>query len=345
LKIPKLELHDFRHPALKMSIPKPAHPTDATMPSEKHKSKSSKKDKSSHGEKKRKRDHGDDSQKKSKKPKSDKRHRSKSQSIMPQIPNEISPFHIQTCSLYLPLAPLSQKTPVEGLCAEHVSPLILTYYPPFAGVILSYSNPRLSEKPFGNDGSSTLLQNIDEYATSWCWVTAEFLLFKPDKGAWIEGYVNLQNEGHLGIVCWNLFNASIERKRLPDDWKWVGIEDQGGEEVDDMGETYAEHGIGYWEDGNGKKIEGTVKFRVTEIESNHDKERGFLSIAGTMLNEEAEAEITQMELERKVGRDDAGRRLGGLGAIGATMLGVIPESDLMDVGTTEAPKKKRKTAP
>lgn len=325
-----------------MSIATPSQTSSATMPSEKHKSNSSKKDKSSHGEKKRKRDHGEDTEKsKSKKQKSDKKHRSRSQSLIPQIPEEISPFHMQSCSLYLPLAPLSQKTPIEGLCAEHVSPLILTYYPPFAGVILSYSNPRISEKPFGNDGETTLLHNIDEYATSWTWLTAEFLLFKPDKGAWIEGYVNLQNEGHLGIVCWNLFNASIERKRLPDNWKWVGVEDQGGEEVEGMGETYAEHGVGYWADGEGKKVEGTIKFQVREIESNHDKERGFLSIAGTMLDEKAEAEMTQTELERKVGRDGAGRRLGGLGAIGATLLGVTAEPDLMDVDPV--PKKKWRT--
>ena len=111
-----------------------------------------------------------------------------------------------------------------------------------------------------------------------------------------------------------------------------------------MGESYAEHGIGYWADRAGKKVEGIIKFRVTEIESNHDKERGFLSIAGTMLDETAEAELTQMGRERVIGRDEAGRRLGGLGAIGATPLGVIPETDLMDMVPTPAPKKERKTA-
>lgn len=323
-----------------MSIATPSSPTDPSMSVTKHKSKSSKKDKSSHGEKKRKRDHGDDSQNsKSKKHKSEQKHRSESQSLISRIPDEISPFHMQTSSLYLPLAPVSYRTPLEGICAEHISPLILTYYPPFAGVILSYSNPRLSEKPFGNDGSSVLLKQIDEYGVSWGWVTAEFLLFKPDKGAWIEGYVNLQNEGHLGIVCWNLFNASIERKRLPEDWKWVGVEDQGGEEAEGMGESYAEHGVGYWVNGEGDKVDGMVKFRVREIESNHDKERGFLTIAGTMLDEKTEAELTLTELAKAVGRDDAGRRLGGLGAIGATSLGVSIEPDLMDMDN--GPKKHR----
>jgi DNA-directed RNA polymerase I subunit RPA43 len=307
--------------------------TAATMGSEKHKSKSDKKHKSSHGEKKRKRDHGEEGHKsKSKKHKSDK---ANGQSSALETPSTASPFHVQTSSLYLPLAPVSQKYPLEGMCAEHISPLILTYYPPFNGVVLSYSNPRLSEKPFGNDGEEVLLKNIDEYAVSWSWVTAEFLLFKPEKGAWLEGYINLQNEGHLGLVCWNLFNASIERKRLPPDWKWMDVSEMQNEEEDEArGETYAEEGIGYYVDGEGKKIEGMVKFRVKEIESSHDRERGFLSIEGTMLSEEAEEELLESEKNgTNNSKDSAGRRLGGSKALGATSLGVTVEPDLMDVDT------------
>jgi DNA-directed RNA polymerase I subunit RPA43 len=311
-----------------MSIESPA----ASMASEKHKSKLDKKHNSSHGEKKRKRDHGEERHKsKSKKHKSDK---ASGQSSTLDTPPTASPFHMQTSSLYLPLAPVSQKYPLEGMCAEHISPLILTYYPPFNGVVLSYSNPRLSEKPFGNDGEEVLLKNIDEYAVSWSWVTAEFLLFKPEKGAWLEGYINLQNEGHLGLVCWNLFNASIERKRLPPDWKWVDVSEMENEEADqeEGGKTYADDGIGYYVDGEGKKIEGMVKFRVKEIESSHDRERGFLSIEGTMLSEEAEEELLESERDgMNNSKDSAGRRLGGSKALGATSLGVTVEPDMMDM--------------
>lgn len=304
-----------------------ATPT-SVMGSEKHKSKSEKKHKSTtHGEKKRKRDHKEDGghKSKSKKHKSDK---PTTASIL-EVPENVSPFHMQTSSLFLPLAPVSQKTPLEGLCAEHLSPLILTYYPPLAGVLLSYHNVRLSEKPFGNDGEEdVLLQNIDEYAVSWAWVTAEFLLFKPEKGAWLEGYVNLSNEGHLGIVCWNLFNASIERKRLPSDWKWVGVQER--EEGDGEEEVYAEEGAGHYVDGEGKKVEDMVKFRVREIESSHDRERGFLSIEGTMLSEDAEHEMVESESGLVANRDHAGRRLGGSKALGATSLAVPVEEDMMD---------------
>ena len=150
----------------------------------------------------------------------------------------------------------------------------------------------------------------------------------------MEGYVNLQNEGHLGLVCWNLFNASIERKRLPEDWKWVGVEDQerghgGGE----LGEAYAEDGMGYFVDGEGKKVDGMVRFRVRDIETDTDREKGFVSLAGTMLDLGAERELVEIEQTRtKGGKDSAGKRLGGLKALGATRLGVPAEPENDDTG-------------
>ena len=148
----------------------------------------------------------------------------------------------------------------------------------------------------------------------------------------MEGYVNLQNEGHLGLVCWNLFNASIERKRLPSDWKWKDVSD-AREGWEGVGETYAEEGMGYYVDGEGKKIEGMVKFRVREIESSHDRERGFLSIEGTMLSEAAESKLVEGEKEGvESNRDTAGRRLGGSQGLGATSLGIPVEPDAMEVG-------------
>lgn len=304
-------------------------------------STSLKKHKSSDSEKKRKRPSEEESssQKKSKKHRSEKKNRSQKEPTpsqpptrsIPQDPLLLSPFHLQTASLYLPLAPISQRHPLEGLCAEHISPLLLTYYPPLHGVILSYSNARISNEPFQNpEPNGTLLKSIDEYATSWAWVTADFVLFKPERDGWLEGYVNLQNEGHLGIVCWNLFNASIESSRLPRDWKWVGIE--GGAEIENEstsnGANYAEDGIGYYVDGSGKKIEETIRFRIKDIEASHDRERGFLSIAGTMLGDKEEAELQQRErTNNKNGKTDAGKRLGGMRALGATNLGVPREPD------------------
>lgn len=311
----------------------------SVMESSPLKHKSEKEHKSKDG-KKRKRDHKDGEDSRRHKSKKHRKHESNeepsSNSAVADSENAShSPFHIQTSSIYLPLAPISQRQPLDGMCAEHLSPLILTYYPPLGGVILSYSNPRISERPFEDDGDHILLQCVDEYGAAFAWVTAEFLIFKPQRGGWLEGYINLQNEGHLGLVCWNLFNASIERRRLPRDWKWVGVEGAArtNKTLNDLGQ-YAEEGMGYFLDGEGNKIEGTVKFRVTDIESSHDRERGFLSIEGTILDEAAEKEVLERDyLSRLNSKDITGRRLGGSRALGATSLGVPaePNADDMDV--------------
>ncbi|RDL38951.1 uncharacterized protein BP5553_03291 [Venustampulla echinocandica] len=315
------------------------------------------KDRASHDEKKRKREPKEDgikSKSKAKKHKSshaEKEHKSKSKK--PESGNMVSqssatytekscpgsPFHLQTSTLYLPLAPVSQKFPLEGLCAEHLSPLLLSYYPPLGGVLLSYNNVRFSPHEFGDDGSKVVaLETFDEYPVCWAWVTAEFLLFKPENGIWLEGYVNFQNEGHIGIVCWNMFNASIERKRLPEDWKWVGVEDmENGEHTEEVSEKYSDW-AGYYVDGSGTKIEGVVKFRVKDVDMSHDrdKERGFLSIEGTMLDEDAEHILlaTEEGSYRGRDRDPTIKRLLGPKGLGATSLGAgIPaEPDSMGGG-------------
>src|SRR5450432_1640489 len=114
------------------------------------KHKSARKHKSKEGKKrKRDREDGDDSaRRKSKKHRTHKAIEELSSNIAAKEPERLadSPFHTQTSSIYLPLAPISQRQPLEGICAEHLSPLILTYYPQLSGVILSYSQPRMSEQ-------------------------------------------------------------------------------------------------------------------------------------------------------------------------------------------------------
>jgi DNA-directed RNA polymerase I subunit RPA43 len=216
---------------------------------------------------------------------------------------ESSPFCQETHSLYLPISPITQLHPLAGVCAEHLSPLILTYHPPFHAVILSYTNVRFTESPGeaaeGEEGI-ILAQSVNEYAVSYAWVTADFLLFKPRRGIYIEGWINLQNEGHIGLVCWNLFNASIERKRLPGDWKWKGAGlgpgrtrlKSGGDQNEELDAVDDEEPAetGHFEKGDGSRVEGAIVFKVLDVETSPttDKDRAFLNIVGSLTDEEAE---------------------------------------------------------
>ncbi|KAL8808188.1 MAG: hypothetical protein Q9182_000252 [Xanthomendoza sp. 2 TL-2023] len=246
----------------------------------------------------------------------------------PSTPHEGSSFHHQTVSLYLPLPPISQNHPLQGLCAEHLSPLILTYYPPLRGVLLSFSNVRLStdsQQRASGGAELTLARAIDEYAAPHIWVIADFLVFRPQRGNAIEGWVNLQNEGNIGLVCWNFFNATIERKRLPKDWKWIpGGLDLGGpkkrkkklkgsERSDpmdiDQDEVYSHLNEvndieGHFEDGEGRRVQGLIHFTVKDVESSRSSggDNGYLSIEGTLLEELEERDLRESEIKKEISR-------------------------------------------
>ncbi|RHZ53383.1 DNA-directed RNA polymerase I subunit RPA43 [Aspergillus thermomutatus] len=272
-----------------------------------------------------------------------------------------SPYVLTTATLYLPLSPISISPThaLASLLAEHLSPLLLTYYPPLQGVILAYSNASISsEPPTASSPSSdpqdnpqplTLAKTADEYGVLYVYLTATFLVFRPQRGQILEGWVNVQSEGFLGAVVLNLFSVGIERKRLPTNWKWVppGEEEEDGSnsgekpkkkvfsstEDDDSSEPSSdfnpekEHfkpialasdanpfsetmesnngpaeddeaaAEGYFQSVSGHRVRGTVRFRVVDIDviPGSDRERGFLSIEGTMLSPEEEARVVEDE--------------------------------------------------
>lgn len=249
-----------------------------------------------------------------------------------------TPFVRATGSLLLPLAPQAYSYPLQGLCAEHLSPLLLTYYPPLQGIVLSYSSPRISERPHPepsylapSDADAqplVLARTVDEYAAPLVWLTADFLLLRPKRGTYLAGAVRVQNPSWLGLVCWNYFSAGIPKRRLPPSWKWVegqagGALKQENGDVDEeleyaqeeVGEAAADVDTedleGYWVDGEGKKVQGIIEFRLRDFESlpTTEREKGFTSLGGTLLSEEedrkADAELKEQE---KAKNKDKGKR-------------------------------------
>ncbi|KAF2483560.1 hypothetical protein BDY17DRAFT_150062 [Neohortaea acidophila] len=201
-----------------------------------------------------------------------------------------SPFVKQTTSFYLPLSPCAHDFPLEGLCAEHISPHLLTYYPPLSGVLLSYSNARISEHPTEAVQSKSrnpqpkevLGRSINEYAVTFVWLTADFVIFRPRKGCWIEGEVSLHNPTLLGLMCQNYFNAVVEKENLPADWEWSGDKEEAGKERKKSPEL--ENEDERWLDGAGNEVTGKIAFRVVDFEATPgaDGAGGTISIIGTL---------------------------------------------------------------
>lgn len=317
--------------------------------------------------KKRKHETGDhDKKKKKKKEKKDKDSKSKARggSTGPD-----SPYTLTTATLYVPLSPISISPThaLASLLAEHLSPLLLTYYPPLKGIVLAYSNASISSTPpdisspssSSNPQPLTLAVSSHEYGVLYVYLTATFLVFRPQKGQILEGWVNVQSEGFLGAVVLNLFSVGIERKRLPADWKWIppgeeqdtasnngsssgsaNITKTEGDESDvseyrnssgkfdaekehfkpvplasdtnPLSETLAQNphaategnnedddsaAEGYFQSVSGHRVRGTVRFRVLDIDviPGTDRERGFMSVEGSMLSPEEEKKVIEDE--------------------------------------------------
>lgn len=248
----------------------------------------------------------------------------------PDIPaNPQFPFYSQTVSLYEPIYPNGWAQPVTNCDYQYLRHLQNRYVPSLRGVLLDYRNVALGENP-GREGAATeddapaMLKSQNEYAVGFGWITADVDLFVPTRGSWMEGSVNLQTEGHIGVVCFGKFNASIEARRLPSSWKWVSNEDpdaRGMEETasvitaDDHGVVRQIHSTGFWADGEGEKVKGKIRFRIRNFDVGFSGETSYLSLEGTMLGKQAEkklvkdeAKMVEMRRGQKGGRGAERRR-------------------------------------
>ncbi|OAQ61460.1 DNA-dependent RNA polymerase I subunit A43 [Pochonia chlamydosporia 170] len=227
----------------------------------------------------------------------------------PDIPADPQfPFFKQTVSLYEPLYPNGWAQPVTSCQYQHLQHLQNKYVPSLRGVLLDYKNVALGPEP-GRDGAATDDETpttvvSKEYAVGFGWITADVELFVPSRGAWMEGSVNLQTEGHIGVVCFGKFNASIEARRLPPAWKWVSNESpeaHGFEETasvitaDDHGVVRQIHSTGFWVDGNGDRVKGKVRFRIRNFDAGTSGDTSYLSLEGTMLDKDSEKKLVKEE--------------------------------------------------
>ncbi|GJC98826.1 RNA polymerase Rpb7-like domain-containing protein [Colletotrichum higginsianum] len=236
----------------------------------------------------------------------------------------------------------------------HLEPLVNRYVPELKGVLLAFRNVAVSEQPgrrhaATNDSEHCDLVSVDEYAVGFGYVTVDVDLFLPRRGAWMEGSINLENEGHIGVVCWGKFNASIESARLPPEWRWVHagsaeaasyVADPFDNDDDDNASARAaedEHGAvrqihttGFWVDGAGDKVKGRVRFRIKAFDVGVSGDHGYLSLEGTMLDAAGEKAAIQHDADQ-----ERRRRAGKSGGILSKERRRMPEFSVTKFGVVE----------
>jgi len=161
-----------------------------------------------------------------------------------QLPSDTpSSFRAIRMSLYLPIPAIASSGRMSAVLALHLSPLLLTYFPPASGVILSYQDPVLSARPEAGpsrpllpptnedepvtEQEETLARVGEEAGASWAWLTVTFLVFRPEMGDELTGWTNAMSEGFVGLVSYNYFQSSIAKNRIPGSWTWSGPGRQG----------------------------------------------------------------------------------------------------------------------
>ncbi len=224
-------------------------------------------------------------------------------------------FHVERISQYVSLSPSSLATPLPAVCAVVLSPLLLSWFPPARGVVLAYEDVELSSTPpkpqtasqlqaklhsQSNDEPAPteplLLRHVDEYMAPFLWVTASFVIWRPQRNAHLTAVVTHQSKTHITLQYLNVFPVSILREHLPSDWTWYSKE--AGKMKKGWDGRLADDG-GWWLDGGRNKVKGSMQLRVRirDFDGKMDgKARGkaFIRIEGSLLSVEEEKEkLTQ----------------------------------------------------
>lgn len=148
-----------------------------------------------------------------------------------------SPFRKVTHASYVPIPPiaLTQSTALPSLIAKHLSPLLLNYYPPLKGVVVAFSDAKMSstkpdivgqapdnENPPVDAMNNLVLANCtDQDGLSFVWLTAAFCIFRPKVGDELEGEVTVISDGFVGLQLFNYFQVSVGRDCIPEGWEWI----------------------------------------------------------------------------------------------------------------------------
>lgn len=202
-------------------------------------------------------------------------------------------FHKVSTSLYLSLAPVYALNPVAGIKAQHLDPLLMTYFQPAGGVVLAHFNLKVTgnEEPSQNstkedEAQPVLAKVMYDSPFAFLWIQVDFLVWKPQPQDVVEGWINMSSPSHIGLLIHDTFNATIKRESIPNDWVFIPNQaDEEGEEEEDLAlansvdnavatlekdeqakqlsTSFRDHkSLGHWQDGLGKKIEGKIKFTV-----------------------------------------------------------------------------------
>lgn len=198
-------------------------------------------------------------------------------------------FRVSRTSMYVSLAPSHITNPINGIKSQHLDPLVMKYFASARGVVLGYSNIVINSGELETVSENQIVAPVsDESPFSFLWITVDLLLWMPQIGDTLKGYIYMLTATHLGLLVHDTFNAHIRFRYIPQNWLFVPNQ---ADEFGENGQTDSEsngrsnfRSYGHWADENGIKVEGKITFTVRAI---HTAGK-MISLEGTLVSPESE---------------------------------------------------------
>ncbi|AOW06744.1 hypothetical protein B0I72DRAFT_36778 [Yarrowia lipolytica] len=172
-------------------------------------------------------------------------------------------FHKVSTSMYVSLAPMFSQKPVAGIKSQHLDPLVARYFAPAGGVVLAHYNLKLYKRGSDSEGSAVMGKFVNESPFTFMWISTDLLVWKPQVGDRLEGYVNMQTPSHIGLLVHDTFNCSIKYANIPEDWVFTPFAESGQPTA--AKKDRVRQSMGYWSDGSGKRVEGKLEFIIKSV--------------------------------------------------------------------------------
>ncbi|CCH45295.1 DNA-directed RNA polymerase I subunit RPA43 [Wickerhamomyces ciferrii] len=229
-------------------------------------------------------------------------------------------FHKIKTSLYLSLAPIYSKTPLEGLKSQHLDNMIMKHFAPANGVVIGYDNLKLSDEHSYNAGGNNN-EDDDEEETQFItaklnahspfaffWINVDLLVWRPSIGDVVEGLIYMQSPSHIGLLINDTFNASIKKNFIPENWEFIPnqldeFQDENQDDEENNSKSKKFQSLGQWNDENNMPIDGKIKFTIRRI---HTSGR-VVSVEGSLIKPGSELEakpVTPGQIGKKITFND-----------------------------------------
>ncbi|RKP30644.1 hypothetical protein METBISCDRAFT_30726 [Metschnikowia bicuspidata] len=197
-------------------------------------------------------------------------------------------FRVARTSMYVSLAPFHIENPIDGIKSQHLDPLVMKYFPKANGVVLGYSNIMIKEDDRVPEGETNeIMVTVSDLSPfAFMWISVDLLLWSPQIGDTLKGYIFMLTATHLGLLVHDTFNAHIKSRFIPQSWKFApnqADEYNDSEPSEDQRRSHF-RSYGYWVDHTGIKVEGKIAFTVRAINTSCK----MISLEGTLVSPESE---------------------------------------------------------